>query len=76
MKIPARFAPPLFALILSGMASLLVSGISTWRAAGLVDGFLSLWMSAWLPSWCVAFPVIFLCAPLVRKLVARLTENA
>lgn len=74
MKIAPKFAPFLFALILSGVASFLVSGISTWRAAGLVDGFLTLWMSAWLPSWCVAFPVIFLMAPIVRKFVASITK--
>ncbi|MGI9366924.1 MAG: DUF2798 domain-containing protein [Rhizobiaceae bacterium] len=76
MKLPAKLAPLLFAFILSGMASLLVSGISTWRAAGQVDGFLGLWMSSWLPSWCVAFPVIFGLAPVVRRLVGKITKDS
>lgn len=37
--LPKRFVPLLFSLILSGLMSLLVSGISTYRAAGLVPGF-------------------------------------
>ena len=74
--IPARFAPALFALFLSGMMSFLVSGVATWRAAGLVDGFGGLWISAWIPSWLVAFPTALLAAPLVRKIVAKLVAPA
>lgn len=73
--LPRRLAPMFNALILSGVASFLVSGIATWRAAGLIDGFTGLWMTAWLPSWCVAFPVIFGMAPIVRKLVAAFTVD-
>ena len=71
--IPARFAPALFGLVLSGLMSLLVSGIATLRAVGLVDGVLALWMTNWLSSWVVAFPAVLVVAPLARRLVARLT---
>ena len=30
--LPHKFAPMLFGLLLSGMMSLLVSGVATWRA--------------------------------------------
>ncbi|WP_288253346.1 DUF2798 domain-containing protein [uncultured Hydrogenophaga sp.] len=70
---PAKYAPALFGLILSGLMSLLVSGISTARAVGLVDGFAGLWISAWLSAWLVAFPVVLVVAPLTRRAVARLT---
>lgn len=46
--IPARFAPALFGLILSGLMSFVVSGISTARAYGPGTDFLTLWMGAWL----------------------------
>ncbi len=71
--IPQRFAPLLFGLILSGLMSLLVSGISMLRATGLVHDFLSLWTGAWLTAWLFAFPVVLLIAPLARAAVARLT---
>lgn len=71
--IAKRFAPLLFGLILSGLMSLLVSGLSTWRALGLAPGFLPLWASAWLMAWAVAFPAVLVMAPLARKLVERLT---
>ena len=52
--IPRKYAHVLFGLILSGLMSLLVSGISTLRAAGWGPGFLFIWMSAWLAAWLVA----------------------
>lgn len=74
--IPQRLAPLLFGLILSGFMSLLVSGISMFRATGLVDGFLSVWTSAWLTAWLFAFPVVLLAAPLARAAVARVTAKS
>ncbi|MBD8065999.1 DUF2798 domain-containing protein [Devosia sp. PTR5] len=71
---PARFAPILFGFILSGLMSLLVSGIATFRNAGLVDGFFAIWVSAWLPSWLIAFPVVLVVAPVARRLVAFLVK--
>jgi hypothetical protein len=72
--IPARFAPIAFGFILSGLMSLLVSGIATFRAVGLPFDFVALWLTAWLSSWAVAFPAVLLVAPLARRLVARLTR--
>ena len=72
--IPARFAPVLFGLILSGLMSLLVSGIATWRAVGLPADFVALWLSAWLNAWAVAFPAVLVVAPVTRRLVARLVR--
>ena len=44
--IPARYEHYLFSLVLSGMMSLIVSGVSTLRAIGLVQGFLPIWLSS------------------------------
>jgi hypothetical protein len=73
--IPGKYGPILFGAILSGLMSLLVSGISTFRAVGPAASFLSLWASAWLTAWLVAFPVVLLVAPLTRKVVLRLTAK-
>ena len=70
--IPARFAPLAFGFVLSGLLSLLVSGIATVRQAGLSGDVSSLWMSSWLTSWPVAFPVVLVVAPLARRVVQRL----
>ena len=65
---PTRYAPILFGFILSALMSFLVSGIATFRNAGLVDGFFNIWVSAWLPSWLIAFPVVLVVAPIARRL--------
>ena len=73
--IPQRFAPVLFGFILSGLMSLLVSGIATWRAVGLPDSFMGLWMAAWINAWLIAFPAVLLMAPITRRLVAKLVRK-
>lgn len=71
--IPPRFAPIAFALIMSFMMSCIISGISTVRAVGFVDGVVLEWMGAWMFSWMVAFPVVTIVAPFSRKIVAACT---
>jgi hypothetical protein len=73
--LPTKFAPALFGLILSGLMSLLVSGISTYRALGFSDGSVPVWTVAWLTAWLVAFPVVLIAAPLTRRAVALLVGN-
>jgi hypothetical protein len=72
---PKKFAPALFGLILSGLMSLLVSGISTYRAVGFSESYAGVWLSAWLTAWLVAFPVMLVVAPLARRTVAWLVDN-
>ncbi len=74
--IPEKFSPLLFGLILSGLMSLLVSGISMLLATGLIHGFIGVWTSAWLTAWLFAFPVVLLIAPLAHAAVARLTAKS
>lgn len=72
---PARYARVLYALILAGIMSLMVTGITTFRAFGLTEDVLSRWIfGAWLPSWMVAFPAVLVVAPLTNRLVARLVR--
>jgi hypothetical protein len=72
--ISPRFAPVVFGFVLSALMSFIVSGIATFRTAGLADDFVGLWFSAWLPSWFVAFPVVLVVAPLARRAVASLVR--
>jgi hypothetical protein len=50
---PTRLEPGLFGFVVSGPMPLIVAGISTFRSAGRVDGYLRFWTGAWLPSWLV-----------------------
>jgi hypothetical protein len=72
--IPARFAPVLFGLILSGLMSCVVSGIATWRAVGAQPGFIGDWAGSWMVSWAIAFPTVLIVAPITRRIVGALTR--
>jgi hypothetical protein len=72
--ISPRFAPVAFGFVLSALMSFLVSGISTVRTAGLIDGFANLWLGAWLPSWIIAFPVVLVVAPVARRVVGSMVR--
>lgn len=73
--LPARYAPALFGFILSGLMSLLVSAIATFRVSGPGADFLGLWIGAWLTAWLVAFPLVLVVAPVTRRIVARLVAS-
>jgi len=70
-----KYAPILFGFILSGLMSLLVSGISTIRATGFGHDFISFWIGSWLTAWGIAFPVVLVVSPLTKRLVDRLTMS-
>lgn len=69
---PRKFAPALFGLILSGLMSLLASGIATYRAAGISPDFIGIWAAGWISAWLVAFPVVLVVSPLTRRVVGAL----
>ena len=68
--IPKKLIPILFGLIVSGLMSFVVSGISTYSTHGMLD--VALWMSNWMKSWAVAFPTILIVAPMVRNTLAKM----
>lgn len=73
--VPSMFAPVLFGFILSGLMSMLVAGVATFRAVGMVPGFVGLWASGWVTAWLVAFPVVLVVAPLTRRVVGVLVAR-
>jgi ABC-type molybdate transport system permease subunit len=76
VTIPRKYAPILFGLILSGLMSLLVSGISTMRTTGLGADFLATWSGAWLTAWLVAFPVVLVVVPIARRALDRFLADS
>lgn len=73
--IPRKFEPLLFGFILSGLMSLVVSGISTLRINGPGPAFAGLWAGAWLTAWLFAFPIVLLAAPFARRVVRSLLQR-
>jgi Protein of unknown function (DUF2798) len=54
--------------------SFVISGVSTWRTLGLIEGFKGKWMFAWGFSWAIAFPTVLLLFPVARKIVGIFVE--
>ncbi len=73
--IPQRYEHVVFGLILSGLMSFIVSGISTVLALGFAPDFLMRWIGSWLPSWAVAFPAVLIVAPVARRIVGALVRR-
>jgi hypothetical protein len=73
MRIPARFAPLLFGALLSSIMVALVSAFVIATTQGFHAGFASAWVRSCAMTWPVAFPTVTLVAPLVRKIVSRMT---
>lgn len=73
MRIPARFAPLLFSGLLSAIMVCIVSAFVLLVSQGLHAGLPAQWLRSCLTTWPVAFPTVAIVAPLVRRLVGRMT---
>ena len=71
--IPKKLVPILFGLIVSGLMSFVVSGVSTYSSVGHV--MMDLWMNNWMKSWAVAFPTILIVAPMVRGMLGKMVAK-
>ena len=73
MRIPARHAPILFSALLSAIMVGVVSAFVLTTTQGLHPGLAAQWLKSCATPWPVAFPTVAVVAPLVRRIVARLT---
>jgi len=61
---------------MSLLMALLMSGVLTAIHLGFTPHFIAQWLHAFVIAWPIAFPSILLIAPVVRKIVAMLTEQS
>ncbi|WP_036129390.1 DUF2798 domain-containing protein [Marinobacter nitratireducens] len=73
MRIPARFAPILFSAVLSAIMVCIVSAFVLATSQGIDSEFPAQWLESCLTTWPVAFPTVAIVAPLVRRMVGRVT---
>jgi hypothetical protein len=71
--ISKRFAPLVFAVLLTGLMTLVISGVATAINVGFPADFVARWVRAWLPNWAIACPLLLLVRPFVQRLTERLT---
>jgi len=73
MKIPARYSNLLFGGMLSLIMVTIISGAVVLVTQGAGPEFLKHWMKGFATAWPIAFPTVLVVAPLVRKVVKRVT---
>ena len=73
-RLPARYMLPVTGLFLSGIMTIIISGISTLLALGPTAEVLERWPIAWVTSWAIAFPTVLVVLPIVRRLVGRIVS--
>lgn len=65
----------LFALLMSSIMGLLMTGWVSWLNLGLVADFPLRWMNAFMKAWPPAFVIVLLLAPPLQKLTRRLLQQ-
>jgi hypothetical protein len=60
-------------LLMTGVVTLVVTGILRITATGSAAGFLGSWMESWLTSWPIAFPVAYLTGPMLTRFADRVS---
>ena len=73
MAIPKRYGPLVFAVLLTCLMTLVISGVATAINVGFPPDFIGRWVRAWLPNWAIACPVLLFMRPVVQRLTERLT---
>ncbi len=69
--IVARFAPLVFAILMSIYMVTAMTFVITWVNTGMTDGFALRWFRAFYIAWPIAFSLIVLGAPRIQKFVAK-----
>jgi hypothetical protein len=75
MRVPQRYAPQLFAFLMSCVMAFIVTAFVTWSNTGMSAGYSGRWMHSFFLAWPVAMICILIFANKVRKLVANLTAQ-
>ena len=75
MRIPAKYAPQLFAWLMSFAMAFVMTAFITWVNTGFADGLISRWVRAFFMAWPLAMICVLLFAGRVRALVAKLTAQ-
>lgn len=64
----------MFALLMSCLMSLLMTGWVTWINVGIGSRFMAQWSHAFLMAWPAAFVIVVIAAPTMQRLSKRLLD--
>ena len=69
--IVARFAPLVFAILMSIYMVTAMTFVITWVNTGMAEGFVLRWFRAFYIAWPIAFSLIMIGAPRIQRFVAK-----
>ena len=77
MRLPVsrRYRHVVFAVAMSFVTTMIVSGVITASNVGLDHQFVDHWVKGFLLAWPIVFIVILVIAPLVSKFVDAIVEE-
>jgi hypothetical protein len=75
MRLPVRYAPLTFAVLMSIYMVTLMTFVTTWVNTGLGDGFVARWWRAFYIAWPIASVLILIGAPRLQRLVGRWVDK-
>lgn len=75
MKIPIRYSNVLFGGMLSAIMVTVISGAVVLVTQGFSPDFPNHWFKGFSTAWPIAFPTVLVVAPLVRRIVIKLTAS-
>jgi hypothetical protein len=62
-------------LLMTGLVTLLVSGIERLMWVGMGRNYFAAWMETWLTAWPIAFPIVYLLGRTTVRVAARIAAN-
>ena len=74
-KLPQRYAPLIFAVLMSCVMAFIVSSVVTFVNTGINAGFVQRWLRAFLIAWPVAGTCILLFRPHVQRFASRIVAS-
>jgi ABC-type multidrug transport system permease subunit len=75
-RLNAKYAPIVFAAIMSIIMAGFMSAVVTAINTGLEDGFVTRWLMAYVKVLPIAFVAIVLLRPIAQKLTALIVQSA
>ncbi len=73
MSIDKRFAPLLNAMLMAIVLPFFMTLVVTLVNVGFTDTLVQSWMRTWWIASIAAFPLILILAPMIRRIVSRVT---
>lgn len=74
MRVNKKYTTILFGIVMGGFTSFIISAVLTLASTGMND-FLKHWIREWMIALSLAIPIATFVPPIIRRGIARITEE-